>query len=203
MIAFLLGCILCYLIGSIPTGILVVRMLKGVDIRELGSGSSGATNVTRVLGIKYGIFVLLVDITKGFFPAFFLGPWLVQSGQVTMSLVLVKIILGLFAIAGHIWTIFGHFKGGKGVGTGAGVVLAVSPVVTLICIGVWGIAMALTRYVSVSSIVAAVCFPIVVFSFGFRDIYLQIFSIILPLLILFTHRRNIGRLLKKEENRVG
>jgi len=196
-------CIACYLIGSIPTGILVVRLFKGVDIRQLGSGSSGATNVTRALGLRYGILVLIVDTAKGFLPTFFLAPWLIQSWQLPMSVVLLKIILGLSAIAGHVWTIFGHFRGGKGVGTGAGVIFAISPVSTLICLAVWAITVAITRFVSVASMVAAVSFPIVVFSIGSVDRSLQAFSILLPVLIIFTHRKNIVRLLKGDEHRIG
>ncbi|KPL06080.1 hypothetical protein AMJ86_09955 [bacterium SM23_57] len=191
------------MIGSIPTGVLVVRVLKGEDIRKHGSGSSGATNVTRVLGVKYGIIVLLIDTAKGFIPTFFLAPWIIHSGLPNIPTVPVKIILGLFAIAGHVWTIFGRFKGGKGVGTGAGVVLAISPVTTLICLAVWGITVGITRYVSVASMVAAISFPIVVFVLSSPDRSLQIFSLVLPLLIIFTHRRNIQRLLKGEENRIG
>ena len=203
MLLFVLCCIACYVIGSIPTGILVVRVLKGEDIRKLGSGSSGATNVTRVLGVKYGIIVLLIDTAKGFVPTFFLAPWIIQSGLPNIPMVPVKIVLGLFAIAGHIWTVFGHFKGGKGVGTGAGVVLAISPVTTLICLAVWGITVGITRYVSVASMVAAISFPIVVFVLSSPDRSLQIFSLVLPLLIIFTHRRNIQRLLEGKENRIG
>jgi glycerol-3-phosphate acyltransferase PlsY len=191
------------LIGSIPTGILTVRVFRGVDIRQLGSGSSGATNVTRVLGLKYGILVLLFDTAKGFLPAFFLAPWLIHSGQIVWSEVLAKVVLGLFCIVGHIWTVFGNFKGGKGVGTGAGVVLAISPLATLICLGVWGLAMGITRFVSVASMAAAVCFPIVVFGIGHPNQELRIFSIFFPLLIIFTHRRNIERLIKGKENRIG
>lgn len=203
MIPLAACCIACYLIGSIPTGILVVRLFKGVDIRQLGSGSSGATNVTRALGLRYGILVLIVDTAKGFLPTFFLAPWLIQSWQLPMSVVLLKIILGLSAIAGHVWTIFGHFRGGKGVGTGAGVIFAISPVSTLICLAVWAITVAITRFVSVASMVAAVSFPIVVFSIGSVDRSLQAFSILLPVLIIFTHRKNIVRLLKGDEHRIG
>lgn len=203
MIPFAAGCIACYLIGSIPTGILVVRLLKGVDIRQLGSGSSGATNVTRALGLKYGILVLMIDTAKGFLPTFFLAPWAVQSWQSPLSVVPVKIIFGLFAIAGHIWTIFGHFRGGKGVGTAAGVILAISPISTLVCLAIWGITVGITRYVSVASMVAAISFPVVVLSSGSSDQSLQFFSILLPILIIFTHRKNIWRLLKGGEHKIG
>jgi glycerol-3-phosphate acyltransferase PlsY len=203
VLVIVLSCIGCYLIGSIPTGILVVKLLKGIDIRQHGSGSSGATNVTRVLGMKYGILVLLVDTAKGFLPVFFLAPWLIHSGYVPLPDVLTKLILGVFAIAGHIWTIFGNFKGGKGVGTAGGVVLAVAPVATIICLCIWGITVGITRYVSVASMVAALCFPIAVFGLGMQDISLRVFSIILALLIVFTHRQNIYRLSRGEEHRIG
>jgi len=181
----------------------MVRIFRGEDIRRLGSGSSGATNVTRVLGLKYGIPVLLFDTAKGFLPTFFLTPWLINSGQIAWSEVPVKIVLGIFCIAGHIWTIFGKFKGGKGVGTGAGVVLSIYPLATVICLAIWGIIMGITRFVSVASMAAALCFPVVVFSIGHHDLALRIFSLLFPLLILFTHRRNIQRLFKGKENRIG
>jgi glycerol-3-phosphate acyltransferase PlsY len=196
-------CVICYLIGSVPTGILVVRALKGMDIRQFGSGSSGATNVSRILGLKYGVLVLLVDTAKGFLPIFYLAPWLASTSQIHIAVVPIKIILGLFAIAGHVWTVFAKFKGGKGVGTGAGVVLAISPIATVLCLAVWAIIFAITRYVSIASMIAAVSFPVVVFAMGNPDRALQIFSIVLPLLIIFTHRRNIIRLVKRQEHRFG
>jgi glycerol-3-phosphate acyltransferase PlsY len=196
-------CVICYLIGSVPTGILVVRALKGMDIRQFGSGSSGATNVSRILGLKYGVLVLLVDTAKGFLPIFYLAPWLASTSQIHIAVVPIKIILGLFAIAGHVWTVFAKFKGGKGVGTGAGVILAISPIATVLCLAVWAIIFAITRYVSIASMIAAVSFPVVVFAMGNPDRALQIFSIVLPLLIIFTHRRNIIRLVKRQEHRFG
>jgi glycerol-3-phosphate acyltransferase PlsY len=181
----------------------VVGTLKGIDIRQFGSGSSGATNVFRVLGLKFGILVLLVDTAKGFFPTFYLAPWLVSIDQVHMSVIPIKIILGLFAIGGHVWTVFAKFRGGKGVGTGAGVILAISPIATVLCFAVWAIILGITRYVSIASMIAAVSFPVVVFAMGKPDRALQIFSIILPLLIIFTHRRNIIRLAKGQEHKIG
>jgi glycerol-3-phosphate acyltransferase PlsY len=203
VILFVIFCIVCYLIGSVPTGILLVRLLKGMDIRQFGSGSSGATNVSRVLGLKFGLLVLLVDTAKGFFPIFYLAPFLAGTGQIQLSVVPIKIILGLFAIAGHVWTVFANFKGGKGVGTGAGVILAISPLATVLCLAIWTIIFAVTRYVSIASMIAAISFPIVIFAMGHPDKALQIFSVVLALLIIFTHRRNITRLLKGQEHRFG
>lgn len=186
-------CILfSFLLGSIPFGYVVGR-LKGVDVRMYGSGNIGATNVSRVLGKKYGAFVLLLDALKGAIPVLlvkFLG-----------FSVEYQILLGFFAVLGHCFSPFLRFKGGKGVATGLGAFLAVSLKVTLIVVVVFLLVFFLTRYVSLSSIVAAVSYPLL---FRFIENSSRVSFILVSitaLVIVGKHYSNILRLLKGEEKR--
>lgn len=188
-----------YLIGSIPTAYLVGKGWHGVNLRNEGSGNLGATNTFRVLGWKSGTVVLLIDVLKGWgvvYASFFLLPLNVPG-------ILMQLSVGMAAVLGHIFPVFVGFKGGKGVATVTGVVIAVHPWAALICLGVFILLFLLTRYVSLGSIAAACTFPImVIFVFRSEDPVLIHFSWALALLILLTHHKNIDRLLKNRENKL-
>jgi glycerol-3-phosphate acyltransferase PlsY len=190
---FALIIILAYLLGSIPTGFWLGRM-KGIDIRQFGSGNIGMTNVLRVLGKPYAILTFLVDVGKGAI-AVTLLPWLFHTPDPWM-----KVIAGLAAVCGHNWSIFLKFKGGKGVNTSAGVFLGLAWLPTLLVLVIFGIVLAIFRYVSLGSIVAAVCFPILMFLFHQNILYI-ILSILLALFIIIRHISNNKRLLAGTENK--
>lgn len=198
--------VLCaYLIGSIPTSIIFGKMLRGIDIREFGSRNPGATNTFRVLGKKIGITVGLIDIFKGFSAVYFLTG-IIPAGD-GLSVELRMICAGIAVIFGHVWTIFAGFKGGKGVGTAFGVFLALSPVCSLITLGVWCIMTFGTGYVSLGSIAGAVVLPIAVIVSGIAggnlSLPLTFISLSVSAIVIVRHRSNISRLLKGEENRFG
>jgi glycerol-3-phosphate acyltransferase PlsY len=185
-----------YLLGSIPTSYLTVRLLKGQDLRTLGSGNLGATNLFRVLGWKYAIPVGLFDMMKGAVPVLVFAP---RAGGTDMA----AILLGLAAIAGHVFSVFVGFKGGKGVATGAGVVLGLAPWAFLIALALWAIVVKTTGYVSLGSIVASGTLPLAVYILHpERRPLLWVFGG-LAAAILLLHRANIRRLLTGTENRFG
>lgn len=192
--------IFAYLLGSIPTSVWVGKWACGIDIREHGSGNAGATNTVRVLGYKWGIPVLLFDILKGF-----LAVSLIQLSSIIPETELYhgfSIILGIMAVVGHIWPIFANFKGGKGVATILGVVMAMQLLPTLIAFAVFILILLTTRYVSVGSILASISYPISVFFLNLGTTWpLVVFSIAVPLLLIFTHRANIKRLWNGNENK--
>ena len=193
--------LLAYLIGSIPTSVWVGKRFFNKDIRDYGSGNAGATNTIRVLGLKAGIPVLLFDLFKG---------WLVvQLAYLTNfyipnsdDFITFQLILGGAAILGHIFPIYVGFRGGKGVATLFGIILALYPVPTLICIGIFLIILFLTKYVSLGSITAGFAFPfVVILVFHTTTPSMIVFSLIVAILLLFTHQKNIERLLRKEESK--
>lgn len=199
---------LSYLAGSIPTSIIMSRLTRGIDIRDYGSGNAGATNAIRVLGWKIGIVVIIVDVGKGVLATLLIS----QIGREQLDLVplhhnLVQIIAGLSAVLGHIWTIFAGFKGGKGVGTAAGMLFSLYPLAGLICLLIFGTVLLTARYVSVASMTAAISLPIVslilkhFFNYEISSALIY-FSIFMAILIVFTHRSNIKRLLKGQESRI-
>ncbi|RMD98877.1 MAG: glycerol-3-phosphate 1-O-acyltransferase [Calditrichaeota bacterium] len=195
-----------YLLGSIPTSIIVGKIVKGIDIRQYGSGNAGATNVFRVLGWKPGVVVMLIDIGKGAVATLYASQLVFAEG-LPFSVYL-KILAGLAAVFGHIWTVFAGFRGGKGVGTAAGMLFALYPIAGLICLAIFLIIAFSTRYVSLASISAAISLPIVllIMSNVFHklvELPLMIFSFFIALLIIYTHRSNIKRLIAGTENRFG
>lgn len=198
----IIGLILAaYLIGSIPTAVWVSRLFYGKDVREHGSGNAGATNTIRVLGYKAGMPVLIFDVFKGWL-AVQLVVWIQFPEIPVEQLIYVKIGCAVAAVVGHIFPIYAGFRGGKGVGTLAGVGLALYPVALLIVLGIFILTIAVTRYVSVSSILGAISFPFVVyFITGERNAALLGLAIFVALFIPATHWKNIKRLLKGEENR--
>ncbi len=193
--------LLAYLIGSIPTSVWVGKFFYGIDVREHGSGNAGATNTIRVLGAKAGIPVFFVDLLKGFFAVrlLFLTDFYIPE---TGSFINFQLFLGLAAMFGHIFPVFAGFRGGKGVATLSGVVFAIQPYATLTIFFVFIVTLLITRYVSLSSMVAAFTFPLLlIFVFPTKTPSLVIFAFILAILMLFTHQKNIERLIKREESK--
>ena len=180
---------------------LIGKLIYRKDVRKFGSGNAGATNTFRVLGNRAGTIVLLMDIAKGMF-AVSLSYYF---GNISMSdekFILYQLSLGLTAALGHIYPIYLWFKGGKGVATLFGVVIAVFPMTALVCMAVFFGVFFFTRYVSLSSIAASIAFAIrVLFVLKYYSILINVFSLLLPVLIIYTHRENIRRLLKGEENK--
>ncbi|MBE3034960.1 MAG: glycerol-3-phosphate 1-O-acyltransferase PlsY [Actinobacteria bacterium] len=191
--AFVAALLLAYLAGSIPFGLVVGKVFYHVDVREHGSGNVGTTNVFRVLGKKAGVAVLVGDMLKGFVPAliaahFFVNPWF-------------AIFIAGAPVVGHMYSVFLKGSGGKGVATGAGVVLALVPLAFGILIAVWVLSILITRYVSLASLVAALLVPVLVFAFGYPLPY-EIAAVLVTVVIFWAHRGNIRRLIAGNENRV-
>ncbi len=195
-----------YLLGSFPTSIVVGKTLKGIDIRQYGSGNPGATNAFRVLGPAAGVFVFAIDLAKGMVAVLILTR--LSSSSFPINLELLRILAAVAVISGHIWTVFAGFKGGKGVGTAAGALLALAPVEVAIAFGVWAAVTFCSGYVSLGSLSAAVTLPLCL---GIGKLVLNrsvsseflVFACLLAGLIILTHRTNIRRLLRGEENRFG
>jgi glycerol-3-phosphate acyltransferase PlsY len=195
--AIWVGCaVVSYLFGSIPTGFLWAKA-RGIDIRTVGSGNIGATNVMRTLGKWPGIIVLLIDAAKGFAPVFFAPRIFPAVDHTTL-----QILCCICVIAGHNWTCWLHFKGGKGIATSAGALLAFLPGPLLCALGVWGIVFGISRYVSVASICAALAMPIATWLIE-KNPTLTGFTAILAAVAIYKHKSNIQRLLSGTEHRVG
>jgi glycerol-3-phosphate acyltransferase PlsY len=199
VISYIATALVAYLLGSIPTGFLVARA-RGVDIRTVGSGNIGATNAFRVLGKGFGIFVLLMDALKGWV-AVFVGAFLVNQLLPGASLGNLRITAGIAAILGHNYTCWLQFKGGKGIATSAGVILALVPWALAIALSIFIILFVTTRYVSVGSIAAAFCLPFATW-FTTKDPGLTIVTGAMGALAILKHRKNIQRLLHGTENRI-
>lgn len=198
MAAFLFA----YLLGSIPAAVWIGKTIHGIDVREHGSGNAGTTNTIRVLGWKTGIPVLIIDVSKGWV-ATMLPHLLHLADKGTPLLTNLMILTGLIAVTGHIFPVFAGFKGGKGVASVFGVLLAIQPQVTLLCFGVFLIILLITGIVSVSSMSAGIAFPIFVLTiFSDSSVFLKIFSVLIAVALLITHRKNIERLLKGEEKKL-
>jgi len=197
--------IISYLTGSTPTSIIIGRITKNIDIREHGSGNAGGTNVFRVLGWKPALIVVIIDVFKGWLPAAIFAPAFYYA-QIIPDLGVLQILCGFSAVLGHTYTIFARFKGGKGVGTLGGMLIALFPTVFPFCLAVAVITIMLTGYVSLASMFASVSLPIFLFLlppiFGTNPapLSLMVFSLLIPWFITFTHRSNIQRLRNGEEN---
>lgn len=190
-----------YLLGSIPSAVWIGKMIYGIDVRQHGSGNAGATNVIRVLGYKAGIPVMLIDILKGWL-AVQLPLWISVPGMTDEMLIYVRIAAALAAVLGHVYPVYVGFKGGKGVGTIAGAGISLFPLSLLIVLGIFIVVLATTHFVSLSSIIASIAFPLVVFFIlGVRHPGLVGLSILVAVFIPATHRKNIKRLIKGEENK--
>lgn len=193
--------IFSYLIGAIPTSIWTGKIFFGIDIREHGSGNAGATNVMRVLGLKAGIPVLLFDIFKGWAAVqlIYLFPALGNDSETFINL---RIISGICAVLGHIYPVYAGFRGGKGVATIFGVLLALHPLSTISAAGIFILSLIVTKYVSVSSMLAGLSFPFwIIFVYASPFLYLKIFSVITAVLLIITHKKNIKKLINGEENK--
>jgi glycerol-3-phosphate acyltransferase PlsY len=198
-----------YLLGSISSAVWVARARHGINIREYGSGNAGATNILRVLGPKAAAPVFVFDFLKGLAAVQFIRFTALNYGNNPELYTGYEIALGICAIVGHIFPIFASFKGGKGVATVAGVLVAISPYPMLLALTVFLTTFLITRYVSLSSIMAALTFPLfVIFLFGIAlmpektSLTLKCFSIIASSMIIITHRKNIKRLKNGTENKI-
>jgi len=191
-----------YLIGSIPTAVWISRYFFNIDIREYGSGNSGATNTFRVLGSRWGSIVMFFDVLKGVLAVklYFLLPFYIHNQFEQTNF---QIGLGLAAVLGHIFPIWADFRGGKGVATLFGMVVGIQPLVALCCVGVFMLVLYLTRYVSLSSILASIAFPVFVLAiFNAEEHLYRIFAVAVALMVILTHQKNIGRLLRGSESKV-
>ncbi len=200
------GIVISYLIGSIPTAYIFGRILKGIDIRKFGSGNVGATNALRVLGRFPALVVLLIDVLKGFIVATLLANYLAFKINF-ISEELLRIILGLSCIAGHNWTVFLGFKGGKGVATTLGVLLGLSlniaglKVILGFLILTWVVIFAIVRIVSIASVITAVALPIYIRVFGLSQALLYL-GIVLAIFIILRHISNLKRVFQGKESRL-
>ena len=198
--AMILAMVLAYLTGAVPTSVWVGKIFQGIDVRDHGSGNAGASNTMRVLGLKIGIPVLIFDLFKGwlsveyasFFNLFPKG----SDAYVNMALV-----LGVLAVIGHIFPVYAGFRGGKGVATIFGVLFAIQPMATLCAAGVFLLFLLIFQIFSVGSLVAGLSFPVwIIFVFQSHHTWLNIFSMLVSILLIITHRKNIGRLIRGKEN---
>jgi glycerol-3-phosphate acyltransferase PlsY len=203
MLIYLLTVIGAYLLGSIPFGVLVAKA-KGVDIRASGSGNIGATNAMRVLGKPAGLLVLILDALKGYAAVAWLPVVLSKClGSPPTAPGVLPVLAGIGAVLGHIYTCWLRFKGGKGIATSAGVYLALAPWAVLIAMVVFLVAVALTRYVSVGSIAAAVALPAAVWIRTPHDLFLDIVTTAIGAMAIYKHKSNIQRLRAGTESRLG
>ncbi len=192
---------LAYLLGSIPTAVWIGRLFYGIDVREHGSGNAGATNVMRVLGVKTGLPVLVFDLIKGWLAVNLLHLQNSIDQQEELFMV-VSILLGVMAVAGHVFPVFAQFRGGKGVATISGVCFALHLPATLSALAIFILIMVLFKYVSLASIIAGISFPvwtILVYTTPYTSLWW--FSIVAAIILIVTHRRNITRLARGTEGR--
>ncbi len=200
----LLLIILAYFIGSIPTALLISKKYFAIDIRDYGSGNMGATNTFRILGRKYGTIVMIFDILKGAIAValFYFMPYYLKNVN-ELERTNFMIGLGLAAVLGHVFPIWANFKGGKGVATLFGMILAIQPAIALSCVGVFLLVLYLTRFVSLSSILAGLMLPIsVLWIWNENEIVYRGFALLVAILIIVTHQKNITKLLRGVESRV-
>jgi glycerol-3-phosphate acyltransferase PlsY len=190
---------LAYFLGSIPAAVWIGKQFHNIDVRQHGSGNAGTSNVIRVLGWKTGIPVLIIDVTKGWLAAT-LPVFLKLAEHGSPQLINLQILAGVIAIVGHIFPVFAGFRGGKGVATVFGVLLALQYLLTVSCLAVFLVVLLLTGIVSVSSMSAGIAFPLFLFFlYDTPSTVFKIFSILVAVALLITHRKNIVRLLKGEE----
>lgn len=202
MFEIALASILAYLLGSIPSAVWIGKLFHNIDVRQHGSGNAGAANVIRVLGWKTGIPVMIIDLAKGWTAAM-LPPLLHIAPSGSALITNLQILTGVTAIIGHIFPVFAGFRGGKGVATVFGVLLAIQPLLTICCLGVFLAVLLITGIVSVSSMSAGIAFPALLFLlFDTPSVIFKIFSVFVAIALLITHRKNLGRLMKGEESRL-
>jgi len=190
---------LAYLLGSIPSAVWMGKGFRGIDLRRHGSGNAGATNAFRVLGIPIGVAVLIADMLKGFLAVSLseLQHVFISGSQGWYGL---RVLLGILAVTGHVFPVFAHFRGGKGVATLAGIGLALHPLSALCALGVYVLIFLVTRISSAGSLAAVLSYPLwMIWVFHTEMRYLWYFSILVPLLVILTHRSNIVRLFRGKE----
>jgi len=206
--------VLSYLVGSIPNSIIVSKLSKGIDIRDYGSGNAGGTNVMRVLGWKQGLLVIILDALKGVLAVVVIAR--LHYGSMPFAnetpfddFTLIQIIAGISAVIGHIWTVFAGFRGGKGIATALGMLLMISTVDMLIAMGVFVLVVFIFRYVSLGSIIGAVTVPLTLFvRENIFNVNIPSYNTLLPfvialsLLVIFTHRKNVVRLINGSEHKL-
>jgi len=201
-IPYIIGLTCSYFIGSISFGFLIAKYIKGVDVRKIGSGNPGATNVSRAIGKPYGIAVYVLDMLKGFLPVFAADRLFGGQGSG-----LLPILCGVGVICGHTFPIFLGFKGGKAAATGSGVFLWLATIPLLIALTVWLITVAISRYVSLGSILSSIAVFVSVIVLGKdpfgQGLYLTLFSLFIAVLLTIRHRSNIKRLLNGTESKIG
>jgi glycerol-3-phosphate acyltransferase PlsY len=198
----LISIIVAYLIGSIPTALIISKRYFDIDIREYGSGNMGATNTFRVLGSRFGTIVMIADMLNGIIAVglYNIFPHYLHNELDRTNLM---IGLGLAAVTGHIFPIWAQFRGGKGVATLFGMLLAIQPIVAVSCVAVFLAVLYLKRYISLSSILAGVALPIcVLWIYNEKEVFYRVFAVAVAALIVLTHQKNISRLLKGNESRV-
>ncbi len=198
-----IGVVLAYLLGSLPSSVWVGQAYHGIDIRDYGSGNAGATNTFRVLGRKAGILVMAMDVFKGLTAVTLATVWMQLGFVPETQIILVKLIFGISAVLGHIFPVYVGFRGGKGVATLLGMVLGINPMAAAICVAVFMIVLLLTRYVSLSSIMGTLSFPLTLLLTDIQpnDQILVVFGFTFSIAVIFTHKKNILRILNGTENK--
>ena len=192
----IISCVIAYLLGSVSVGIIISKVFHGPDLHTVGSGNTGASNVQRTMGWKYGILTFVGDMLKGI-----LSCWIARLLTDDHTAVL---LAGLFAIIGHNWPVFFGFKGGKGVSTSTGVLLWCYPIPALICMGVTVLVIALTKYISLGSITLVTLYAVIVSVFYSQgDWFVIAWAVVIAVMCIARHHANIGRLLRGEENKLG
>ena len=201
---FLITVVAAYLLGSIPSSVWYGIGYFGIDVRKHGSGNAGATNTFRVLGKRAGTIVMLIDVLKGWTATCLASLLFYMSTIGETELLMYKILFGIIAIVGHIFPVFVNFKGGKGIATLLGMVLAIHPELALVCITIFILTLIASQYVSLSSILATLAFPVLswVGVFGQPEPLLIVFGFVMFVLVVITHQKNIIRLVNGNENRV-
>ncbi len=207
--------LLSYFVGSIPTSIIVSKIARGIDIRNYGSGNAGGTNVMRIFGWKVGVLVMIIDGLKGYVATVFISRLYFDTSLPFNNrtpfddFTLVQIIAGIAAIFGHVWTIFAGFRGGKGISTAGGMMVGLAPVEIAVALAVFGIVLAISRYISLSSLSAVAAVPMTMFvRYNIFRVDIQgyhtliYFTIGVVALLFYTHRKNIKRLLEGTENKI-
>lgn len=198
-LALILAVISAYIIGSFPTSFIFAKILKGIDIREVGSKNAGATNVVRTVGRIPGLLTLVIDILKGVLVVTLIANFF-YSFDIDLDYNFYRGLMALIVVCGHIWSAFLNFKGGKGVATTLGVGGAIAFPVLLPVIGIWVFVFAITKYVSLASILALIAFPLIAAVLNY-PFYTVLFSVVICLISIYKHKENIKRLLKGEENK--
>lgn len=195
--------LLAYMLGSVPSAVWIGKFFYGVDVREYGSGNAGATNVFRVLGKKAGIPVLILDILKGWL-AVNMAYFISDSLPGTAEYLNLQLALGISAILGHIFPLYAGFRGGKGIATLVGILIAVNPATTAVAIVVFSLVVLFSGFISLGSMIAALSYPFIVIFLFPRSASptMIIFACMIAVLVLITHQKNIERLIKRQESKM-